>query len=236
MAPTDEVAMVEMAEIEARDEALFTDDEDAVSINLVPNCCKRSRSLSPDKEAPSKKIKLDKILKEDFKCLYGVNGEPPFLLSQIMELSNNSNIILGLVWRKEHVETGDVIETCWRKINWITGHLNQFWDDYKRGHHQGKTIRFCPDGYLEIVDNTYGHAPGSFAHPTEYVVVYHKGGLYLDFGKEPLTDPQKGFKWLWLPESKMWIKTMKVLAGTFTYDELQYRQDCAKDSIMGSDN
>ncbi|KAJ2924244.1 hypothetical protein H1R20_g12847, partial [Candolleomyces eurysporus] len=209
MAPTDEVAMVEtaMAKIEARDEALFTDDEDSVSLGLEHCGHKRSRSLLPDPEEPNskhdnldpsyladfghntEKIKLDTMSHKDFREMYGTHGEPPFLISALEGSMDTSNVIPGLVWRKEHVETGDIVETTWRKSMWITGDLNSFWDDHKHGLHKGKAIWFCPDGYCEVINNVNNHEPGSFSKLKEYVTVYHHTGLYLDFGDKPLTEP-----------------------------------------------
>ncbi|KAJ2927453.1 hypothetical protein H1R20_g9641, partial [Candolleomyces eurysporus] len=259
MAPTDEVAMVEMQEIEARDEALFTEeeDEDAVSICSVPGSRKRSRSLSQDSEKPnSKSDNLDSSIVADFgrteKPRLGTHGpaampeltyeefetmpfvDSPFLVEKLGMGYDETNVVPGKVWYKENVQTDEVIETVWKRSFWITGQLNDFWDDYKKGHHQGKIIRFCPDAYGEIVDNDDMQPEGGFIKPAEYVAVYRSTGLYLDYGKKPISEPQKGYYWLWLPESKMWNEVMKQTVGTFTYDELQYRQDCSEDSIMGS--
>ncbi|KAJ2932940.1 hypothetical protein H1R20_g4173, partial [Candolleomyces eurysporus] len=242
MAPTDEVAMVEMQEIEVRDEALFTEneDEDAVSICLVPGSRKRSRSLSQDSEKPNKKPRLGThplsampiLTYKEFRTMPFVDS--PFLVERLGTGYDETNVIPGKVWYKENTETNEIIETVWKRSFWITGQLNDFWDDHKKGFHKGKTIWFCPDSYGEIVDNIDMQPEGGFIKPEEYVAVYRNTGLYLDYGKKPISDPRKGYYWLWLPESKMWNEVMKQTIGTFTYDEVQYRQDCSEDSIMGS--
>ncbi|KAJ2930584.1 hypothetical protein H1R20_g6505, partial [Candolleomyces eurysporus] len=151
MAPTDEVAMVEMQEIEARDEALFTDDEDAVSIDSVPESRKRSRSLLPDTEQLNKKPKLAHLTYDEFRTMPFV--DTPFLASQ-----------LGKGWDEVNVVPG-------KRSFWITGQLNDFWDDHKKGFHKGKIIRFCPDAFGEVVDNVDMQPDGGFIKPAEYVAV-----------------------------------------------------------------
>ncbi|KAJ2927215.1 hypothetical protein H1R20_g9878, partial [Candolleomyces eurysporus] len=242
MAPTDEVAMVEMQEIEARDEALFTEDEDedAVSICSVPGSRKRSRSLSQDPEKPNKKPRLGthgpsampELTYEEFGTMPFVDS--PFLVEKLGKGYDETNVVPGKVWYKEDTETNEIVETVWKRSFWITGQLNDFWDDHKKGFHKGKTIRFCPDSYGEIVDNIDMQPECGFIKPAEYVAVYRNTGLYLDYGEKPISEPRKGYYWLWLPESKMWNEVMKQTIGTFTYDEMQYRQDCSEDSIMGS--
>ncbi|KAJ2934249.1 hypothetical protein H1R20_g2857, partial [Candolleomyces eurysporus] len=211
MAPTDEVAMVEMQEIEARDEVLFTEDEDedAVSICSVPGSRKRSRSLSQDSEKPNKKPRLGthgpaampELTYEEFRTMPFVDS--PFLVEKLGTGYDETNVVPGKVWYKEDMETNKIIETVWKRSFWITGQLNNFWDDHKKGFHKEKTIRFCPDSYGEIVDNVDMQPEGGFIKPEEYVAVYRNTGLYLDYGKRPISEPRKGYYWLWLPESKM---------------------------------
>ncbi|KAJ2936380.1 hypothetical protein H1R20_g712, partial [Candolleomyces eurysporus] len=237
MAPTDEVAMVEMQEIEARDEALFMEDEDAVSICSVPGSHKRSRSFSPDSEKPNKKPKLTSedlptLSYDEFHVMPFIDS--PFLVERLDIGFNKINVVPGKVWYKENVETNEIIETVWKRSFWITGQLNNFWDDHKKGFHKGKTIWFCPDSYGEVVDSIDMQPKGGFIKPEEYMAVYRNTGLYLDYGKKPISEPGKGYYWLWLPESKMWNEVMKQTVGTFMYDEVQYRQDCSEGSIMGS--
>ncbi|KAJ2927369.1 hypothetical protein H1R20_g9718, partial [Candolleomyces eurysporus] len=213
MAPTDEVAMGEAEGIEVRDEALFTDDEDAVSICSVPDSRKRSRSLSPDTEQPNKKPKLAHLTYDEFQDMPFVDD--PFLVSKLGRGFDETNVIPGKVWYKECMETGEIIETVWKRSFWITGQLNDFWDDHKKGLHKGKIIRFCLDAYGQVVDNVDMQPDGGFIKPTEYMAVYRNTGLYLDYGEKPISDPRKGYYWLWLPERKMW------------------NEDCSEDSIMG---
>ncbi|KAJ2925804.1 hypothetical protein H1R20_g11293, partial [Candolleomyces eurysporus] len=160
--------------------------------------------------------------------------DSPFLVERLNIGFDETNVVPGKVWYKECVETNEIIETVWKRSFWITGQLNDFWDDHKKGFHKGKIIRFCPDSYGEIIDNVDMQPDGGFIKPAEYVAVYRNTGLYLDYGKKPISEPRKGYYWLWLPKSKMWNEVMKQSAGTFTYDEVQYQQDCSEDSIMGS--
>ncbi|KAJ2923029.1 hypothetical protein H1R20_g14064, partial [Candolleomyces eurysporus] len=185
MAPTDNVAMVE---IEARDEALFTDDEDNVSIHLGSNDPKRSRSLLPDQEELNKRIKLDILTLHQYQDMYG-KCESPFPVKKLNTGYNKTNVVPGLVWRKEHVQMGDIVETVWRRSIWITGKLTSFWDEHAHGNHKGKIIQFCSDGYREIVDNVNNEKRGGFIKLKEYVTIYRKSGLYLDFRDKPISAP-----------------------------------------------
>ncbi|KAJ2927449.1 hypothetical protein H1R20_g9646, partial [Candolleomyces eurysporus] len=180
----------------------------------------------------TEKPKLSTLSHEEFQDMYGKDS--PFLVSKLNSGYDETNVVLGKVWYKESMETNEIIETVWKRSFWITGQLKSFWDDHKKGFHKGKIIRFCPDSYGEIVNNVDMQPDGGFIKPAEYVAVYRNSGLYLDYRNKPISEPQKGFKWLRLPESKMWNEVMKVPCGTFTYDEQQYRQDCDKTSIMGS--
>ncbi|KAJ2927227.1 hypothetical protein H1R20_g9869, partial [Candolleomyces eurysporus] len=169
MAPTDEVAMVEMQEIEARDEALFTDDEDVVSICSVPGSCKRSRSLLPGSKNPNKKPKLATLSYDEYQFMPG--KDHVFPVERLDTGYNETNIVPGKVWYKECATTNKIIETVWRRSFWITGQLNSFWDDHKKGFHKGKIIQFCLDSYGEIVDNVDMQPDGGFIKPAEYVAM-----------------------------------------------------------------
>ncbi|KAJ2935312.1 hypothetical protein H1R20_g1782, partial [Candolleomyces eurysporus] len=111
MAPTDEVAMVEMQEIEARDEALFTEeeDDDAVSICSVPGSRKRSGSLSQDSEELNKKPRLGthspsampELTYEEFRTMPFVDS--PFLVAKLGMGYDETNVVPGKVWYKENM-------------------------------------------------------------------------------------------------------------------------------------
>ncbi|RXW12267.1 hypothetical protein EST38_g13587 [Candolleomyces aberdarensis] len=216
MAPIDNAAYAIEMEV---------DEDDVVSISSEPDR-KRSRSLSPDQQAPNKKQRLESIEEDDLEELF-TDPSPP---------SRDADGFLTVKGREWRVElNGAEIVHRWKERFWISGNLKFFWEKKDKGEYAGKAIRFNPDGNVEIVDEVEGIHHGGFISQEEYIIVEEEDGLYLHFGDMPRTKPRKGYSWFYMENSGIWIQKWNLWVGTLTYDEEAYQQDAAESSIMGGE-
>ncbi|RXW13707.1 hypothetical protein EST38_g12147 [Candolleomyces aberdarensis] len=218
MAPIDNVAYTEEMDI---------DEDDMVSICSEPNDRKRSKSPLTVKR-PNKKQHLETVEEDELEDLF---SQPSPQRDADGFLSPE-----GRIWKVWECGNEKPTEYPWKERIWISGPLKFFWERKDKGDFKGKSIRFNPDGEKEIVDEVEGVLHGGFISQEEYIIVEDDDGLYLHFGDMPRTKPHKGFSWLYLTNTNIWVQKWNTWMGTFTHDEETYRQECAESSIMGGDS
>ncbi|RXW19430.1 hypothetical protein EST38_g6415 [Candolleomyces aberdarensis] len=236
-----------------------TDDEfesdELVSIGSQPNSRKRSRSSSPDNEAPpTSEFNIDDC--HDYTHVAQSITAERFKPRPFLDDFEEEELERELVARKKlgcidgpilDELDGDGLKKMPKR--WVASINNETkewsfnpWLDWiaiphslaefrKSPHHKGNALRVFPSGTTDVVPQQ-DFAPGlDFIIPSEYCLVESSAGFEIHYGDKPRYPCRKGYHWLWIADKSKWVEAWTVWnkEGSMDSEEIfRHRENCSE--------
>jgi hypothetical protein len=229
MAPVDMTTMPQMD----------VDDDDVVSIDSQPESHKRPRSpVADDERASSEFVQIledfhaDKVAEKQKALDWADDVEGLDLFGDVEEVMpewplepltfEDTLMPVPKIAFPHFDEQFNVREMCPQKgIIFVQPNLDQ--------HAQGEGVGliFKPCGHFDVIKSDQ-----KWFLPFGYCLVDQGYGLEAHWGDCPRVEPGKKYRWVMDPNN-MWQRVWKTWEGSFSYTDMDYRQECDKTSILG---